>query len=91
MTKTMLTIGATFAEMELQTTMQRMNSGRKKYIKEGGKLGRKTGSKESNREFLAKHKDVVKQLNQGQSIRNTMKLTEKSSNTVQKVKKLIRD
>lgn len=89
MTKTMLTIGATFAEMELQTTMQRMNSGRKKYIKEGGTLGRKVGTKENTKQFLSKHKDIVKHLNQGQSIRNTMILTGKSTNTIQKVKKFL--
>jgi DNA invertase Pin-like site-specific DNA recombinase len=89
MTKTMLTIGASFAEMELQQTMQRMNRGRKKYIREGGKLGRNKGSQETPAEFLSKHKDIVKHLKAGQSIRNTMILTSKSSGTVQKVKKLL--
>ncbi len=90
MTKTMLTIGASFAEMELQQTMQRMNSGRKKYIREGGKLGRKEGSTETPAEYLKKHSDVVKYLKQEQSIRNTMKLTGKSTGTVQKVRKLLK-
>ena len=87
----MLTFGASFAQMELDSTMKRMNSGRKKYIKEGGKLGRKEGTKETPSEFLAKHKDVVKHLKAGQSIRNTMTLTNKSTGTVQKVKKLMKE
>ncbi|WP_424493784.1 recombinase family protein [Salinimicrobium sp. GXAS 041] len=90
MTKTMLTIGSSFAEMELQQTMQRMNSGRKKYIREGGKLGRKSGTKETPDEYLKKHKDVVRKLKAGKSIRETMKLTEKSTGTVQRVKKLLK-
>lgn len=88
MTKIMLTIGASFAEMELATTVERLNSGRAKYIKDGGKLGRNEGSKETTKEFLDKHKDISKLLKQGMSIRKTAKLTDKSPNTVQKVKKL---
>jgi DNA invertase Pin-like site-specific DNA recombinase len=84
----MLTMGASFAQMELDSTMKRMNSGRRKFIKEGGKLGRNEGTTETPQQFLAKHKDVVKYLKAGQSVRNTMTLTSKSSGTVQKVRKL---
>lgn len=89
MTQTMLTIGASFASMELKQTMERMNSGRKKYIKDGGKLGRSKGTTETPQQFMTKHRDVVKHLKAGQSIRNTMTLTSKSSGTVQKVKRMI--
>lgn len=89
MTQTMLTIGASFASMELKQTMERMNSGRKKYIRDGGLLGRNEGTKETPQQFLTKHKDVLKHLKSGQSIRNTMILTSKSSGTVQKVKKYL--
>jgi DNA invertase Pin-like site-specific DNA recombinase len=89
MTQTMLTIGASFASLELKTTMQRMNSGRRKFIKDGGTLGRTEGTKETSQEFLSKHKDVLRNLKSGQSIRNTMILTNKSSGTVQKVKKIL--
>jgi len=85
----MLTIGASFASMELKQTMERMNSGRKKYIKDGGKLGRSKGTTETPQQFMTKHRDVVKHLKAGQSIRNTMTLTSKSSGTVQKVKRMI--
>ncbi|MBE9602784.1 recombinase family protein [Pedobacter sp. MC2016-24] len=88
-TKTMLQIGAAFSEMELKQTQQRLNSGRSKYIANGGRLGRNMDTKETKDQILEKHKDVVKFLKQGQSIRNIMKLTEKSSATVQKVKQLI--
>ncbi|WP_342329898.1 recombinase family protein [Pedobacter sp. FW305-3-2-15-E-R2A2] len=88
-TKTMLQIGAAFAEMELKQTQQRLNSGRANYIAKGGRLGRNKDTKETKEQILDKHRDVVKFLKQGQSIRNIMKLTEKSSATVQKVKQLI--
>jgi len=85
----MLTMGASFAQMELNSTMKRMNSGRNKYIKDGGTLGRKEGSKETNSEFLSKHKDIMKQIKQGQSVRNIMKITGKSSGTIMKIKKIL--
>ena len=89
MTQTMLQIGASFASMELSLTKERLDSGRKKYIKDGGRLGRNIGTTESKESFLEKHKDVIKHLKQGQSVRNTMKLADASSGTVQKVKKLM--
>lgn len=88
-TQMILSIGASFAEIELEQTKKRMQSGLKKYVAEGGRIGRKEGSEETTEQFLAKHKDVVKQLKQGQSIRNTITLTGKSNMTVQKVKKLM--
>ena len=88
-TKTMLQIGASFSEMELRQTKQRLNSGRVKYIAAGGRLGRKPDSKLTQEDFLIKHKDIVKHLKQGQSVRAIMKLTLKSSGTITKVKRTI--
>ncbi|MFV0572488.1 MAG: hypothetical protein ACK5M1_08670 [Xanthomarina gelatinilytica] len=89
MVQTMLSIASTFANMELSLIKERLNSGRAKYIKEGGKLGRKVGSTKSKEQLLKENSDIVKFLKQGQSVRNTMTLTSKSSGTVQKVKRLI--
>jgi len=58
-------------------------------LRSGGTLGRTEGTKETSQEFLSKHKDVLRYLKTGQSIRNTMILTNKSSGTVQKVKKIL--
>ena len=88
-TKMMLTIGASFAEMELKQTQQRLNSGRKKYILEGGTLGRSKGTEETKEAFLNKHKDVQKELKAELSIRKISLITHKSTTTIQKVKKLI--
>jgi DNA invertase Pin-like site-specific DNA recombinase len=89
MVQTMLSIASTFASMELSLIQERLNSGRAKYIRDGGTLGRKVGSTKDDTKLLSEHADIVKFLRQGQSVRNTMKLTEKSSGTVQKVKKLM--
>jgi DNA invertase Pin-like site-specific DNA recombinase len=89
MVQTMLSIASTFANMELSLIQERLNSGRAKYIRDGGTLGRKVGSTKDDSIFLNEHADIAKFLRQGQSVRNTMKLTGKSSGTIQKVKKLM--
>jgi hypothetical protein len=48
--------------------------------------GRPEGSRQSNKEFLANHKDVLKHLRAGHSIRNTARITDKSVSKVQRVK-----
>lgn len=73
------------AEMESSQIKQRLQSGYDKFRKEGGKVGRKEG-KETSEEFLSKHKDVVRLLRSGISIRKTAKLSNKSAATVQKVR-----
>lgn len=91
MVQTMLSIGSTFASLELSMISMRLKSGREKFIRENGHsaLGRKTGSTKDNTKLLSEHADIVKFLRQGQSVRNTMKLTGKSSGTIQKVKRLV--
>ena len=88
MVQTMLSIASTFASMELSLIQERLNSGRNKYIRDGGVLGRKKGSIKDDSRVLNEHADIIKFLRQGQSVRNTMKLTGKSSGTIMKVKKL---
>jgi DNA invertase Pin-like site-specific DNA recombinase len=89
MVQTMLSIASTFASAELRLIKSRLDSGRAKYIKDGGKLGRKQGSIKTSTELLKQHSDVVKFVRQNQSVRNIMALTGKSSGTVQKVRKLV--
>ena len=89
MTKTMLQIGAAFSEVEIRSTFSRLQSGRAKFIAAGGQLGRKPNSKPSKEKTLEKHKDIIKFLKQGHSVRTIMKLTDKSNGTVQKIKLLL--
>ncbi|MCK0108686.1 recombinase family protein [Flavobacteriaceae bacterium S0825] len=89
MVQTMLSIASTFASAELRLIKSRLDSGRAKYIKDGGKLGRKQGSVKDAKQLLAEHSDIVKFVKQKQSVRNIMALTGKSSGTVQKIRRLI--
>jgi DNA invertase Pin-like site-specific DNA recombinase len=77
-------------EMERQTIVQRLRSGYSAARSKGIRVGRKTGVQvKSDDQFLKENKEVAKLLKQGFSVRKVMKLTDRSSGTVQKVKKLI--
>jgi hypothetical protein len=74
--------------MEAQLTRARMESGYKAYIKKHGTkaFGRKKGSIETEEETIHKHTDIVKLLKKKLTIRQISGLTNKSTNTVLKVK-----
>ena len=74
------------ANMEAQLTKSRMVSGYRNHIKNGGKVGRKTGSIETEEETIQKHSDILKLLKKRLSIRQISGLTNKSTNTILKVK-----
>lgn len=77
----------TCAQMERDAIYYRLNSGRANYIANGGKLGRKSGSTESNEKTLAKYPDVVKHLRKGKnSLREIAAMCGVALGTVQKVK-----
>ena len=85
----MIQVLSSVNQMERVQIRQRIKSGYDNYRKTGGKVGRKKGFKKSNDDLLEEHKDIIKYLRQGQSVRNTMKLSGKSSGTIQKIKKLV--
>jgi len=89
MSQFMIQILTSVSEMERTTIRQRIQSGYDNFRKNGGKVGRKEGYRKNLDQTLNDHKDVVKLLKQGYSVRKVMKLTDKSSGTVQKVKKLV--
>lgn len=89
MSQFMIQILTSISEMERTTIRQRIKSGYDNYRNKGGKVGRKEGFKKDEELLLSEHKDVVKLLKQGFSVRKVMKLTDRSSGLVQKVKKLI--
>lgn len=78
-------------EMELDNIKERTHYGRLMYLKNGGKLGRKKGTKENQKTFLnkPKSKEIRKYLNMDMSIRETSRLVGCSTSTVVKVKKLM--
>jgi DNA invertase Pin-like site-specific DNA recombinase len=76
--------------MERQAIVQRLQSGYKKHLALNRPVGRKPGVQiKSDEQFLEENKEVAKLLKQGYAVRKVMKLTDRSSGTVQKVKKLI--
>lgn len=76
--------------MERLAIVQRLQSGYKQHIALNRPVGRKPGVQiKSNEQFLKENKDVAKLLKQGYAVRKIMKLENKSSGTVQKVKKMI--
>jgi len=89
MSQFLIQILTSVSEMEKTQIRQRIKSGYDSFRNNGGKVGRKDGFKKDNETLLAEHKDIVKLLRQGMSVRKTMKLTDKSSGTVQKIKKII--
>lgn len=77
------------SETELISIKSRLQSGREKYIRDGGKLGKPKGSGVKDKTQLAtEYRSVIKHLRAGQSIRNTSKITGVSPATVLKVKRL---
>ena len=84
----MCAVLGTAAELERETIYFRLKSGRDKYLRDGGRLGKPKGAGVKTKEELAvEYKSVIKNLRAGQSVRNTAKITGTSQSTVQRVKK----
>jgi DNA invertase Pin-like site-specific DNA recombinase len=81
----MLALLAEMARNESETLRERINSGLAEARRKGVKLGRPAGSGLEAAELLTKHKDVVRALKAGQSIRNAASITGKGNSTVQRV------
>ena len=84
----MLATLATCAELERENIQFRLNSGRKRYIEAGGKLGRPAGSGMTKEEAARKYKQLIKELKTGLSIRKAAKLCDCSESTAKRIKKL---
>ncbi len=82
----MLAILAETARSEIETLVERIKSGLAEARRKGKVLGRPKGSIMQSAAFLERHRDIVRQLRAGQSIRNCAKITGKGNSTVQRVK-----
>jgi DNA invertase Pin-like site-specific DNA recombinase len=82
----MLALLAEMARNEAETISERINSGLAEARRKGKKLGRPEGSGYTPEELLGQHKDIIKALKAGQSVRNAAKVTGKGASTVQRVK-----
>lgn len=78
-------------ELEREQISERTESGRKMYVINGGKLGRKVGSNENLQSFLQKPKvkQIQSLLEKGKSVRDICGRLAVSPSTVTKVKKII--
>ena len=83
----MVSVLGVCAQMERENITYRLNSGRAKYIADGGKLGRKVGSVKSNERKQEEYSKVIRSLKAGKSIRDTAAICSVSISTVQRVKK----
>lgn len=84
----MIAVLGTCAQLERDSIYYRLNSGREKYKRDGGRLGKPQGAGVKTREMLSiEYRSVIKNLRAGQSVRNTAKITGVSPSTVQRVKK----
>ena len=81
---------STCAQLERDNTSFRLQSGRKRYIEKGGKLGRKVGSVKTEEQMKAEYREVINLLRKGYSIRDVAKLSGKGVSTIQRVKRLIK-
>ena len=77
-------------EMELDNIRERTRVGRLMYVQKGGVLGRKTGTNESENDFINKPKSqrVLDYLKKEYTIREICKICDVSIGTTMKVKKI---
>lgn len=83
----MVSVLGVCAQMERENITYRLNSGRAKYIADGGKLGRKVGSVKTKERKQEEYSKVIRSLRTGKSIRDTALICGVSVSTVQRVKK----
>lgn len=82
----MLALLAEMARNEVETLSTRIKSGLAEARRKGRKLGRPTGSGLDRSELLTKHRDIIRLIKAGQSVRNIAKICSKGVSTVQRVK-----
>ena len=79
-----------FATLEVIQIRSRLENGYYNFIEKGGKVGRKVGWSKKDEDILNENKDVIKYHQLGLSVRSIMRLTNRSTGTVQKVKKILK-
>ena len=78
---------STCAQLERDNISFRLQSGRKRYIEKGGRLGRKKGSIKTVNQKREEYREVIEYLKKGYTIRDVAKLCGKGVSTVQRLKK----
>jgi len=77
-------------ELELTNLKERTQTARMVFVQQGGVLGRPVGTNETEKDFLKKEisTSILKYLERGMTLREVSKLTNSSTRTVSKVKKV---
>ena len=83
----MVSVLGVCAQLERENITYRLNSGRAKYIADGGKLGRKVGSVKTKEQKQEEYAKVIRSLRAGKSVRDTAAICGVSASTVQRIKK----
>ena len=78
-------------ELERENILERTEMGRKMYVMNGGKLGRKVGTTENRSDFLKKEKTqkIISLLEKGKSVRDISGRLGVSTKTIVKVRKYV--
>ena len=84
--KVMVSVLSMISEIEVDNIKNRLNSGRKEFVKNGGKLGRKKGYVKPVKE-TKNYKVIVDMLNKKNRLIDIQKASGVSANTIRKVKK----
>lgn len=89
MSQFLITILAEVARMERKTIRERVESGYKNHLANGGRVGRKVGYRKDDEAMKEQYIEDIKLLRKGYSLRNIQKITGTSVNTLRKVYALI--
>lgn len=89
MSQFLITILAEVARMERKTIRERVESGYKNHIANGGSVGRKVGYIKDAETMKEQYTEDIKLLRKGYSLRNIQKITGTSVNTLRKVKAIM--
>ena len=89
MSQFLITILAEVARMERKTIRERVESGYKNHLTNGGRVGRKVGYKKDDEVMKNQYTEDIKLLRKGYSLRNITKITGTSVNTLRKVKAIM--
>ncbi len=89
MSQFLITILAEVARMERKTIRERVESGYKNHLANGGSVGRKIGYRKCDEAMRTQYVEDIKLLKKGYSLRNIQKITGTSVNTLRKGKELM--
>ena len=85
----MITLLAEVAKMERRLIRERMASGYRQHIQNGGIVGRKEGYRKSDEQMRTQYVEVIRLLKKGYSFVNIHKITGTSINTIKKCRQYI--